>query len=154
MSTHLATTVGRAMLFLSLEYLPAGPITCRHALILSLMWRMTPTWLVSRSLVIVEMLGNLGVAGCARPHPFVHFFLIELPQPTDLVTRHLPFADPLVDSIPSVSSQQFLSWLIGVLRSILRRMRPNEPRQTRLQNISLRVIVNLFVRLFSVFDRL
>jgi hypothetical protein len=39
-------------------------------------------------------------AGSARLHPFVHFFLAELPEPTDLVTRHMPFADPLVNRIP------------------------------------------------------
>lgn len=33
-------------------------------------------------------------------HPFVNFSLIEFPKPTDLVTRHLPFTDPLVDRIP------------------------------------------------------
>jgi len=46
------------------------------------------------------MLGTLGLLGSARLHPLVHFFLVELPKPTDLVARHLPFTDPLVDRIP------------------------------------------------------
>jgi hypothetical protein len=33
-------------------------------------------------------------------HPLVNFSLIEFPKPTDLVARHLPFTNPLVDRIP------------------------------------------------------
>jgi hypothetical protein len=33
-------------------------------------------------------------------HPLVHFSLIELPKPTDLVARHSPFTNPFVGRIP------------------------------------------------------
>jgi len=42
----------------------------------------------------------LGVVGSTRFHPLTYFFSVELPEPTDLVARHLPFANPLVDRIP------------------------------------------------------
>jgi hypothetical protein len=38
--------------------------------------------------------------GCLATYPFVDFFFLELPEPADFMTWHLPFTYPLVDRIP------------------------------------------------------